>query len=293
RIDVVSAGLIAAGLVAVVYACSQAVPHGWSSPQVIAPLAVGLAGVALFLVVQAHRTSPLLPLHIVAHRSRAGAYLAVSAAVVGSFGMFLMLTYHFQVILGYSPLQAGLAFLPLTVAVSSSAYGISSRLLPHVQPKTLIVPGLLVAAAGLALLTQLDAASGYVSVILPAQVLLGLGMGCVFTPAISIATSDIDHRDAGIAAAVANTAMQIGGSVGTAVLNTVAITATAAYVSAHAATAAVARDALVHGYAAATTWAAVLLGVVAAVIAVMIRPPHPDTTVPTGSPQRANAQTED
>ncbi len=292
RIDVMSAGLITASLVAVVYACSQAVPHGWSSPQVIAPMAVGLAGIVVFLVVQGQRQSPLLPLRIVADRSRAGAYLAVAAAVVGSFGMFLMLTYHFQVILGYTPLQAGLAFLPLAVAVSSSAYGISSRLLPHVQPKTLIVPGLLAAATGLTLMTQLDATSGYFSLILPAQVLLGLGMGCVFTPAISIATSDIDYRDAGVAAAVANTAMQIGGSLGTAVLNTVAITATAAYTAAHAAAPTVARDALVHGYAAATTWAAVLLIVVAAVIAVMIRSPKRKTTTPDTTAQQPRAEVE-
>ena len=213
----------------------------------------------------------MLPPHILANRPRAGAYLAVAAAVVGSFGMFLMLTYYFQVILHYSPLRAGVAFLPLTVAVSASAYGLGSRLLTRVAPGKLIVPGLLVAAAGLGLLTRIDASSGYLTLILPAQVLLGAGMGCVFTPAISVATSGVEPRNAGVAAAAATTSMQVGGSVGTAVLNTIAVTATASYLSSHAGSP---TAALVHGYATAIGWAAVLLAAVAVMAMVLIRSPR-------------------
>jgi hypothetical protein len=186
--------------------------------------------------------------------------------------MFLMLTYYFQVILAWSPLHAGLAFLPLAGAVSASAYGLSSRLLPRVAARTLIVPGLLVAAAGLALLTRLDASSGYLTLLLPAELLLGAGMGCVFTPAISIATTGVERPDVGVAAATASTSMQIGGSIGTAVLNTLAITATTAYLSAHTESARSAREALVHGYATSTGWAAVLLVVVAVVARLLFRP---------------------
>jgi MFS family permease len=270
----ISAALITTGLAAIVYGCSQAVPHGWTSLDVIGPLAAGALAVGLFTMRQARSAAPLLPLQIVTDRARAGAYISVAAAVVGSFGMFLMLTYYFQVVLHYSPLRAGLAFLPLAVAVSASAYGLGSRLLPRVAPRTLIAPGLLVAAAGLGLLTQLDPASRYLTLILPAELLLGLGMGCVFTPCISVATSGVEPRDAGVAAAAATTSMQVGGSIGTAVLNTIAVTATASYLSSHAGSVATV-NALVHGYATAIGWAAVLLVAVAAVAMVMIRSLRP------------------
>jgi EmrB/QacA subfamily drug resistance transporter len=272
KLDVPGAAAITAGLAALVLGFSQAVPHGWSAVQTIAPLAFGIALIAAFLVRQTRTDSPLLPVYLLTNSSRAGAYLAVAAAVVGSFGMFLMLTYYFQVVRHYSSLRAGLAFLPLSAAVSASAYGLGSRLLPRVAPRTLIVPGLLIAAAGLALLSRLDASTGYCTLILPAQVLVGVGMGCVFTPAISVATSGIDPRSAGVAAAVANTAMQIGGSIGTAVLNTVAITATRDYASTHAAAAPV--SALVHGYAAAAVGASELLACVAVLVAVLVRTPR-------------------
>jgi EmrB/QacA subfamily drug resistance transporter len=275
KIDLIAGALITSGLAVVVFGCSQAVRHGWGSPEVVVPLAAGVLAICLFAARQAHSASPLLPPHIVANRDRAGAYLAVAAAVVGAFGMFLMLTYYFQVILQYSPLQAGVAFLPLTVAVSASAYGLGSRLLPRVAPRMLIVPGLLVAAAGLALLTRLDASSDYLTLILPAQLLLGAGMGCVFTPAISVATSGVEPRNAGVAAAAANTSMQVGGSIGTAVLNTIAVTATAGYLSSHAHSETAALNALVHGYASAIGWAAALLAAVAVVAMVLIRAPRP------------------
>jgi len=276
-IDVISGVTITAGLAAVVFGCSQAVLHGWTSARVVVPLIGGVVAIGLFLLRQARIPSPLLPLRVLANGSRAGAYVALASAVVGSFGMFLMLTYYFQVIRHWSPLHAGLAFLPLAGAVSASAYGLASRLLPRVAPRALIVPGLLVAASGLALLTRLDASSGYLTLLVPAELLLGAGMGCVFTPSISLATNGVERRDMGVAAATANTAMQIGGSIGTAVLNTVAITTTAAYLSAHARSATAGRDALVHGYATATGWAAALLVAVAAVALLLIR-------VPKGAP---------
>jgi EmrB/QacA subfamily drug resistance transporter len=276
KIDVIAGALITSGLAAVVYGCSQAVRHGWGSPEVLAPLAAGLVAIGLFAARQARSASPILPLYIVTDRARAGAYLSVAAAVVGSFGMFLMLTYYLQVVLHYSPLRAGVAFLPLAVSVSASAYGLGSRLLPRVSPRTLIVPGLLVAATGLGLLTQLDPSSGYWTLILPAELLLGAGMGCVFTPAISVATSGVEPRNAGVAAAAATTSMQIGGSVGTAVLNTIAVTATASYLSHQAGSQIAASAALVHGYATAIAWACVLLVAVAVAAMVMIRSSRPN-----------------
>lgn len=273
RIDAASAALATAGLAAVVYGCAQAPAHGWGSLVTLLPLTAGVVAVALFALRQARAADPLLPLWVVTDRARLGAYLAVAAAVVGSFGMFLMLTYHLQVVLHYSPLRAGLAFLPLSVAVSASAYGLASRLLPRLSPRAIIVPGLLTAAVGLAVLTRLTAGSGYLTTILPAEVLLGAGMGCVFTPAISVATSDVDPRHAGVTAATATTAMQVGGSIGTAVLNSIAVVATARSVGGPAAAAGPA--ALVHGFAVATGWAAALLTVTAVATAILVDRPRP------------------
>jgi EmrB/QacA subfamily drug resistance transporter len=274
RLDIISGVLVTAGLAAIVLGASQAAAHGWGSAPVLAPVGLGVALVVAFLIRQRRVQSPLLPLWVLADRSRAGAYLAVAVAVVGSFGMFLMLTYHFQVVLGWSPVQAGLAFLPLSLAVSASAYGLGSRLLPTVAPRLLIAAGLVPAAAGLGLLTMLSPTSGYAAIILPAELLLGLGMGLVFTPAISVATSGVDPRHAGVAAATANTATQVGGSVGTAILNSVAVAATASYAAAHPA--GDPRTALVHGYATATGWSAIVAAATAILVVILIRVPRPE-----------------
>jgi hypothetical protein len=187
--------------------------------------------------------------------------------------MFLMLTYHFQVVLGYSPLRTGVAFLPLNLAVIVSS-GLASRAMATRSARALVAPGMLVAATGLALLTRLEPASGYLTLILPAMVLVGAGVGFVFTPSIGVATSDIEPRMAGVAAATANTAMQIGASVGTAVLNTIAIDAARGYAGTPLA-------ATVHGFATATGSAAVVLVLVAAAVAVALRPAAATGTAPT------------
>src|SRR4051794_1986200 len=273
-IDPWSALLSTGGLAAVVLGCRELADSGRSAASVLAPFAVGAIALVAFGLRQARARSPLLPLRILASRLRVGAYAAVAVAVLGSYGLFLVLTYDLQVVRGYTPVQAGLAFLPLTVCVSTSAYGLASRLLPRLPARTLIVPGLLVAAVGLAWLTLAPAGSGYLAGVLPAQILLGIGMGCVFTPSISVATSGVDIRDAGVAAAVANPAMQIGGSLGTAVLNTIAVTATAAFATA-AGSSVTAPDALVHGYTTALAWAAAVVAATAVLVFVLLRPTAP------------------
>jgi predicted MFS family arabinose efflux permease len=264
-VDVVSGGLATAGLAGLVLGASEAASHGWASIAVLVPGVTGLALITAFLVRQRGLSAPLLPLSILRSRARATAYAATAISVVGTFGMFLMLTYHFQVVLGYSPVRTGVAFLPMSLAVAGSSYGIASRLMDRADPRALVAPGLLVAAGGLALLTQLTPTSCYLTVILPAEVLVGLGIGCVFTPSIGVVTSGVDPRQAGIAAATANTAMQIGSSVGTAVLNTIAVDATRGYDGTPVA-------ALVHGFATATGGAAVALVAGAALVTLYLRP---------------------
>ena len=156
-VDVVSGVLATAGLAGLVLGASEAAAHGWGSAEVLVPGLVGLALLGAFLLRQRGLAAPLLPLTILRDRGRATAYAATAISVVGTFGMFLMLTYHFQVVLGYSPVRTGLAFLPMCLAVAGSSYGIASRLMHRVAPRALVAPGLLVAAGGLALLTQLDA----------------------------------------------------------------------------------------------------------------------------------------
>jgi EmrB/QacA subfamily drug resistance transporter len=270
RIDLTSAALATGGLAAVVYGCSQAATRGWSSAVVTTSLAVGLAGLAGFAGRQRSMAAPLLPLHIVTERNRAGAYLAAATAVIGSFGMFLLLTYHLQVVLHYSPVRAGLAVLPLTIANSVSGYQLGSRLLPRVASRVLMAGGLLVAASGLAVLTQLDPHSAYATSILPAELLMGVGMGALFPPAFSLAIRGVTQRDAGVASAVIGTATQVGSSVGTAVLNTIAVSSTAAYLAAHRPGPGRPVAALVHGYAEATGWSAALLAAMAVVVFVLV-----------------------
>jgi EmrB/QacA subfamily drug resistance transporter len=271
RIQVPDAVLATAGLAAVVLGCSQAAPHGWGSPRVLLPLACAVVAGSVFVFMQARRAEPLLPLHLLGSRDRIGAYVAVATAVVGSFGLFLMLTYHFQAVLGYSPIRAGLAFLPMSAAVSAAGYAVAGRILPHVRPRTLMVPGLLLAATGLAVLSTLTTDGGYLGRILPAEILVGAGMGCVFTPAINVVTSEVDPRDAGVAAAVANTAMQIGGSIGVAVLNTIAVSATGHRLAGHTPPG----EALVRGFGTAAGSAAILLACAAAVVLVTVRAARP------------------
>jgi EmrB/QacA subfamily drug resistance transporter len=282
-LDVAGALLVTGGLASVVYGLSEAAGDGWSVPT-LTGLATGVALLAVFVIVEACSPHPLLPLRIPADRNRGGASLGIGLAVVAMYGLFLLLTYDFQVVLHYSPARAGLAFLPMSAAVLASSTTISRALLPRVPPRLLMAPGLLLGAAGMATLTGLRVHASYVAHALPAELMLGVGMGAVFVPAFSTATAGVDQRLAGVASAVANTAQQMGASFGTALLNTVAATATTAYVASHFVGGHVAAGshtttagpaALVHGYASAAGWAAVILVAAAVVVAVLVRAPAP------------------
>src|SRR5207245_1015503 len=198
---------------------------------VVALIAASVALLVIFVAWETRAASPLLPLRIVLDRNRGGAYLAVALGISGMFGACMFLTYYLQVVLRYTPVQAGLAFLPMTAASQAGSWLIAGRLVPRVPARVLMAPGALVAAAGMALLSQLQADSSYLTVVLPAEVLLGMGTSCVMVPAFSIGTLGVDRREAGVAAATVNTAQQVGGSLGTAVLNTIATSATVAYVA--------------------------------------------------------------
>jgi len=269
RLDIPGALLVTGGLVGLVYGFSTAATEGLTSTGVLGPLAGAVALLAVFIAVQARVTSPLLPLPILRDRNRAASNLAVGLTVAALLGVYLFLTFYLQVVLGYTPVQTGFAFLPLTVAVLFSAGAIASRLLPRFGPRALMVPGLLVATAGVGMLTQLRVDGGYFAIVLPAEILIGLGIGCVFAPAISTATSGVDRRDAGVASAVVTTSQMVGGSLGTALLNTIAASGAAAYAASHPGGGDAARG-LVHGFSLAAGWGAGMLVTAALIAAVLI-----------------------
>ena len=273
RIDVPGAVLITAGLVLIVFGFSHAASNGWSAPVTIAALAAGVGVIGGFVLAESRRTAPLLPLRIVTDRNRGGSYLAIGLAVVAMYGLFLLLTYDFQVVQRYSPVRSGLAFLPLSAAVLASSTLISRALLPRLSPRWLMAPGLAIGAAGMATLMSLHS-GGYVTNVLPAELLLGLGMGAVFVPAFSTATLGVEPREAGVASAVAGTAQQMGASVGTALLNTVAAAATASYLAVHARAPLAA--ALVHGYERAAGLAALILLIAAAAVGLLVTARAPE-----------------
>ena len=210
RLDIPGAVLGCGGLVALVYGLGQAAADGWRSVAVVAPLGVALGLLALFVLVQVRVVSPLLPLRILANRNRGGAFLTIILAVFGMYGTFLFLTYLLQTVDHYSPLKTGVAFLPLMAVNGLAATQLASRLMAHLPTRLLVVPGLLLAAVGVALLTGLTPGAPYVSHVLPTEVLLGLGLGIALVPCISTATSNADPGDVGITSATTNTSQQIG-----------------------------------------------------------------------------------
>jgi EmrB/QacA subfamily drug resistance transporter len=241
--------LVGAGLVAVVYGLSEADTKGWGAPTTLVLLAAGVVLLAAFVLAERRVPHPLLPLRIALNRFRGGAYLAIGLSAIGIFGIFLFLTYYLQLTLGYSPVKTGLAFLPMIGGIIASSTTSSGALMPRFGPRPLVPAGLLAASGGLVLLaTQLGLHTSYPSQILPALVLTGIGLGLVFGCAISAATYGTDRADAGVASALVNTNQQVGGSIGTALLNTIAASALTSYLVAHGHSPLALAQAAVHSY---------------------------------------------
>jgi EmrB/QacA subfamily drug resistance transporter len=261
RYDIPGAVTSTLGLVSLVYGITQAGELGWSDQTTLMWFGAAIALLAAFFVIESRTSHPLLPINIILNRNRGASYLTSFIVGAGLFGMFLFLAYFFQGILQYSPIKAGLLFLPFSVGVGISA-GIASQALPRFGPRYVSFTGLIMATAGMLLLTQLEPTSAYVSDILPALMVLSLGMGLVFVPISATALFGVGNHDAGVASAVLNTAQQIGGALGTAFLNTIAVTATANYFvdnmidPADPANAGAMPVALTEGFTTAFTWSA-------------------------------------
>ena len=257
KLDVPGTLLVSAGLFGLVFGFSNADTDGWSSPAAWGMLAG--AGVLLLAFVgwQRRAEHPLLPLVILADRNRAASYLSVLIAGAGMFGVFLFLTYYVQTVLHYTPIQTGVGFLPMVVALVTAAQLSTNVLLPRFGPKVLVPIGMLLAGSAMVLFTQLDLASTYAPHVLVPVVLMGLGMGTIMPPSMQNATLGVDRHFAGVASALVNTSQQVGGSISTALLNTLAASAVTAYITANApATPTVMAEAAIHGYATAYWWCA-------------------------------------
>jgi MFS family permease len=263
--------LASAGLFGIVYGFSHAELSGWSAPLTVGSLVGGAVLLAAFAFAESRVSHPLLPLRVIVDRARGGSYISVGLTGIAVFGVFLFLTYYLQDIKGYSPLTSGLAFLPMIACILLSSNTSSILLLPRVGPRALIVTGMVLGGGAMGYLTQLTVSSGYAANIVPALIALGLGFGMIFSPAINTATAGVARRDSGVASALVNTMQQVGGSVGTAALSTVALTATATYLTAHHVGRLAPATAAVHGYSVAFTVSAVLFGV-GALLAVLLVP---------------------
>ncbi len=224
---------VTAALFGIVYGFSQAETEGWTAPSTLAFLIGGTVLLAAFAWIETRVAHPLLPLRIVADRTRGASYLTVFIMGIGMFAIFLFLTYYMQLTLRYSPIMTGVAFLPMVAGMVASSTTAPSLLLPKVGPKVVISGGFLVAAAGMLWLTRIGLDTGYVTHILPALILLGLGLGGAMSVAFQGATAGVHHDDAGVASAMVNTSQQVGGSIGTALLSTIAASAMTDYVSSH------------------------------------------------------------
>jgi len=240
-----------AGMVSLVYGIIRAGADGWSNRVALAAFVAATVLLAGFVYRESRARQPITPLRLFADRRRAGSYLARLLIVAGMFGMFFFLTQFVQDILRFSPLRAGISFLPMTAAL----FGVSRlapRLVSRFTPWTLMVAGMLPVVAGMAWLSRISPGTGYLAGVLGPMLLLGAGMGVVFVPLTMASLSGVRPEDSGAASSMVNVMQQVGGSLGLAVLVTAASGATG-----NAARPAVTGQAVVHGMASAFTLAAV------------------------------------
>ncbi len=260
RMDWPGTVLAGAGLFLIVFGFSRAETAGWTALLTIGSLAAGVVLLAGFVVAEQRSPHPLLPLRVILDRTRGGSYVSVFISGVAIFATFLFLTFYLQVVKGESPLATGLLFLPMIGCILISSNLSSIVGLARFGPRVLIAGGMLLSAGGMAYLTQVTVTSSYASAVLPALLILGLGFGLIFAPAINTATFGVARQDSGVASALVNTMQQVGGSIGTSALSTIALSTTASYLITHHASPLAPAIAATRGYTVAFTVSAALLG---------------------------------
>ena len=294
RFDLGGAFTSTAGMTALVYGFIRAAQEGWSDPGTVGSFAAAVVLLALFLSIETRIRQPITPLHMFRERNRAGSYVIMLALAAAMFGQFFFLTLFVQDVLGYSPLRAGIAFLPITGAIVLTSQ-LAARSVTRVGPRRLMTAGALLAVTGLAWLSQVSVDSGYLDGILGPMLLFGLGMGLLFVPLTIVAVSGVAPHEAGAASSLLNVTQQVGGSLGLSILVTVFGTASRNEAASQVAQllgngpadlaaqfrqtgqlpATIAHQVLAHGISTAFQLAVVFAALALAVAVVVIRPERP------------------
>ena len=270
RLDFTGALIASSGLFALVFGLSRAESDGWGDPTTVAFLVAGAAALVAFIAVERRVAHPLLPLRVVADRDRGASFLAIGTASAGLFGVFLFLTFYLQATKGLTPLETGLAFLPISFSIAPTVAIVSTRVLARTGPRPLVPAGMLTAGLGLVLLTRIGVDTAYFTHVLPSLILIGVGFGLTLAPSFAIATA-VRAQDTGVASGMVNTSQQVGGSIGTALLSTLAASAATEFVLDRGPGPDVLRQAAVEGYTTAFWWAAGIFALGAVVCGSLLR----------------------
>jgi EmrB/QacA subfamily drug resistance transporter len=268
--DIPGAIAVTAGLLSLVYGFTKAETDGWGSGTTVALLVAAAMLLTVFVVIEQRTEHPLMPMRVVLERNRGGSFLSGLLIGAALFGTFLFLTYYMQGTLHYSAMKTGFAFLPFSGGIIVAA-ALASNLLPRIGPRFLMVGGMAMSAVGLVWFMQIGVDTSYLTHVLPPEVLTSFGMGLAFVPLTSTSLVGVAPHDAGVASAMVNTTQQVGGALGTALLNTIAASATAGYIADHGTSVAAAAHGLVHGYTTAFTISAALLAAAALASLVLVR----------------------
>jgi EmrB/QacA subfamily drug resistance transporter len=270
-LDLAGAFTVTSGLVILVYAIVKAQSYGWGSARTLGLGAVAVALLAAFVAIESRSKAPLMRLSIFRVRSLAVADTVLLLLASGMFGMFFFASLYIQQILGYSPLKAGLAFLPVTAVIMIGA-GLAQQLIRRFGVRNVGAFGIALASAGLLVLTQLPVHGSYAGDVLPGLLPLGLGLGLAFVPITLLGTSGVREEDNGLASGLFNTAQQVGGSLGLAILSTLAASQAARVL--HGSGIAAIQTARVSGYHVAFLAAAIMLASGAVLLVVALRRSH-------------------
>jgi EmrB/QacA subfamily drug resistance transporter len=293
RLDVPGVVTVSGGMFCLVYGFSNAATHSWHAPTTWGLLAAGVALLIVFALWQSRAAQPLLPPRIILDRNRGGAYLTILILGTASFGILLFLIYYMQVTRGYSAILSGVALLPMMVLAGVMANVGNIVLMPRLGPKPLVIAGLLINAAGMAWLTRIGLHSGYASTVLGPIMMVGGGTGLLFSAALSTGVSGVAPREAGIASACISTGQQLGGAIGTALLNTIAASATATYLASHLhgqPSPQLAHLAEIHSYTTVFWWCVGIFALGAVICGTLLRrgplppPPPPPANAPAQDP---------
>jgi predicted MFS family arabinose efflux permease len=225
RFDVPGAVTGTVGLASLVYGLTQAASNGWGATATLAYLGLGVAMLAAFLAIESRSTHALMPFRVLAQRDRAASYVSMLIVGAGMFAFFYFLGIYIQNVLGYSPVKAGVSFLPFSAGIIVAAQ-LGSFLISRLDARWISGPGALIAASGMLWMTQIDTGTSYVTGLLGPMVIMAFGLGLIFVPLTLTAVAGVAKQDSGVASAVLNTMQQVGGSIGLATLSTVAARAT-------------------------------------------------------------------